>query len=119
MSRTDEWPLVSVIIPCRTTGAELDQCLDALERVDYPHVEILVITDEPTGDVRDSVRYLASGPVGPADKRDQGAGASNGEILAFIDDDAYPDRMWPETGRGSLCEPAGDRRWRPGRNTRR
>ena len=94
MSRTDEWPLVSVIIPCRTTGAELDQCLDALERVDYPHVEILVITDEPTGDVRDSVRYLASGPVGPADKRDQGAGASNGEILGFIDDDAYPDRMW-------------------------
>jgi GT2 family glycosyltransferase len=40
------------------------------------------------------VRFLSSGPVGPADKRDQGGRESNGEILAFIDDDAYPDRRW-------------------------
>lgn len=94
MSKSDDLPLVSVIIPCRTTGAELERCLDALEGVDYPNHEVLVITDEPSDDARASVRYLSSGPVGPADKRDQGARESNGEVLAFIDDDAYPDQSW-------------------------
>ncbi|MCY3800392.1 MAG: glycosyltransferase [Chloroflexi bacterium] len=94
MRTAEALPLVSVIIPCRTTSPELDQCLDALKRLDYPNFEVLVITDEPIDDWRDSVRYLASGAVGPADKRDQGARESRGTILAFIDDDAYPDSQW-------------------------
>ncbi len=94
LTKSEASPLVSVIIPCRTTGPELEECLDALECVDYPNYEVLVITDEPACNVRDSVQYLSSGPVGPADKRDQGGRESNGEIFAFIDDDAYPDRMW-------------------------
>ena len=72
----------------------MDQCLDALLRLDYPDFEVLVITDEPASEARDPVRYLASGAVGPADKRDQGARESKGTILAFIDDDAYPDGQW-------------------------
>ena len=94
MIKSESSPRISVIIPCRTTGAELNQCLDALERVDYPNYEVLVVTDAPAVDVRESVRYMSSGPVGPADKRDQGVRESNGEILAFIDDDAYPDTQW-------------------------
>ncbi len=94
MTTAESLPLVSVIVPCRTTSPELSQCLDALERVDYPNFEVLVITDEPAAERRDSVRYLSSGPVGPADKRDQGASESNGLIIAFIDDDAYPDKRW-------------------------
>ena len=87
-------PAVSVIIPCRTMNADLNQCLDALKSLDYPKYEVLVITDYPAQDVRESVSFLDSGPVGPADKRDQGVRESTGDILAFIDDDAYPDKMW-------------------------
>jgi GT2 family glycosyltransferase len=40
------------------------------------------------------VRVLPTGPVKPSDKRNIGVNAAKGEIVAFIDGDAYPDRDW-------------------------
>jgi GT2 family glycosyltransferase len=40
------------------------------------------------------VRVLPTGPVKPSDKRNIGVNAAKGEVVAFIDGDAYPQRDW-------------------------
>lgn len=37
---------------------------------------------------------IPTGAVGPAGKRDIGAQAARGDLLAFLDDDAYPSKHW-------------------------
>ena len=37
---------------------------------------------------------IPTGKVRPAEKRDRGVRESNGEIVAIIDDDAYPESDW-------------------------
>ena len=40
------------------------------------------------------VKIIPTGPLKPADKRDIGLKHARGEIVAFIDDDAYPAKDW-------------------------
>ncbi len=42
----------------------------------------------------DIVKIIPTGKINPAAKRDIGAEAARGEILAFLDDDAYPSNNW-------------------------
>ena len=86
-------PKVSVIIPLKADNAYIRETLDHLRRVDYPDFEVLVLPDEPV-DWGDGVRVVPTGPVGPAAKRDLALDHATGDILAFLDDDAYPTRDW-------------------------
>jgi glycosyltransferase involved in cell wall biosynthesis len=96
VSRTDApaTPHVSVVIPLRTEGPLLRECLAHLARQTYRNFDIYVVPDAPLtlGDAR--VRIIPSGSVLPNRKRQIAAEASTSEILAFIDDDAYPDPNW-------------------------
>ena len=87
-------PLVSVIVPCKAPGAVLTECLQAISNLTYPNVEAIVLPDDPVPDGLPGAVVIPTGPVGPANKRDRGADAARGEILAFIDDDAYPRADW-------------------------
>ncbi len=40
------------------------------------------------------MKIIPTGPLNPARKRDMALEYAEGEILAFLDDDAYPDRNW-------------------------
>jgi cellulose synthase/poly-beta-1,6-N-acetylglucosamine synthase-like glycosyltransferase len=101
-------PLVSVIVPAKSLNDYIAEALPHLWALNYPRVEVLLVLDQqpppdqveslpqpPTeaGDGK-SLSVLASGEVGPAQKRDLGAASCRGEILAFMDDDAYPARDW-------------------------
>lgn len=77
-------PLVSIVIACPKGSWMLDECLKAIEKQTYRNFEVIVLPDEVTGKVR------------PAEKRNIGIAKSKGEIVAFIDDDAYPDEHWLE-----------------------
>ena len=93
-------PLVSVVIACPGPSAMLGECLQALSRQTYREFEVLVLPDEAfdhgAAKLGDAVTVIPTGKVRPAEKRNTGIAAAKGSIVAFIDDDAYPDQHWLE-----------------------
>ncbi|URA09695.1 glycosyltransferase [Thermospira aquatica] len=90
-------PLVSVIIPLKAFNSYIREAISYYEKLDYPSFEIILLPDSEESEVLSeklSLRVVPSGPVGPAEKRDMGAKLAKGTILAFTDDDAYPDPLW-------------------------
>ncbi|MCE5248633.1 glycosyltransferase [bacterium] len=87
-------PKVSIIVAVGVPGDYLIECVEHCLQLDYPDFEIIVLPDEPWIPPNQSVRVIPTGKVRPAEKRDRGAEESTGEIIAIIDDDAYPERDW-------------------------
>lgn len=87
--------LVSIIIPFREMNEFVKENVRACLGSSYDNFEILLIPDSRLGMEKiKNCRMMESGVVGPAVKRDLGAKAARGEILAFIDDDVYPTNYW-------------------------
>jgi cellulose synthase/poly-beta-1,6-N-acetylglucosamine synthase-like glycosyltransferase len=88
-------PKVSIIIPVKRINDYIHESMDYILNLDYPSFEILIFSDE-----KDKVhtwpktKIIASGKVGPAEKRDLALKYASGKILAFLDDDAYPEPDW-------------------------
>ncbi len=97
-------PLVSVVIACPNGSWMLDECLAALERQTYRNFEVIVLPDAgergteiyQLSTINYQLSTIPTGKVRPAEKRNIGIKAAKGEIVAFIDDDAYPDSRWLE-----------------------
>lgn len=108
-------PLVSVVIACPGGSWMLDECLSALEIQTYRNFEVIVLPDEKgngeleTGNGENksfALTFLPTGKVRPAEKRNIGIAAAKGDIVAFIDDDAYPDARWLENAVKYFSEPS-------------
>ena len=93
------WPRISVVVcsfnGCRTIG----ETLTALGKLDYPDYEIIVVDDgshDKTSMVanRSQVRLYRTDNNGLSAARNLGLHEATGEIVAYIDDDAYPDPHW-------------------------
>jgi len=104
-------PLFSIIIPFKAPGPYLVESLPHLLGLIEQDFEVILLPDAPmdvaayTDDPR--VRAVATGPVSPAVKRDQGALQALGAYLAFIDDDAYPDPAWLTVARVAFEDDPG------------
>jgi cellulose synthase/poly-beta-1,6-N-acetylglucosamine synthase-like glycosyltransferase len=86
----------SIIIAVKEWQRNLEECVNkclALEADDY---EIIVLPDQGMGLPLKAapLRVIPTGAVSPALKRDIALKAARGDILAFIDDDAYPRADW-------------------------
>ena len=93
------WPRVSVVV-CSYNGARtINDCLEGLARLDYPNYEVIVV-DDGSRDATATIarqydcRLIRTPNRGLAHARNAGLGAATGEIVAYIDDDAYPDPHW-------------------------
>jgi len=86
---------VSIIIPVIAINDYVRESVPKMLELDWPDFEILIFPDQP--DTKHSwpkTTIIASGKVGPAEKRDLALKYASGEILAFLDDDAYPESDW-------------------------
>jgi glycosyltransferase involved in cell wall biosynthesis len=98
-----DYPLVSVILPCRNEEKYIGKCLDSLLVQDYPNYEIIVINDsssDKTGDIiksysliHDKIIYVDAQPkpegwTGKNWACYQGYLQANGDLFLFTDADS-------------------------------
>ena len=90
---------VSIIIAVKTWQKNLEECVNKCLELDYQDFEIIILPDEPLNQPfipksSTSIKVIPTGAISPADKRDIALKYAKGEILGFIDDDAYPRKDW-------------------------
>ncbi len=94
-----EWPRVSVVVCAYNAGSTMRECLEALTRVDYPNFEAIVVNDgstDATGSIAADfpVKLISTENRGLSNARNTGLDAATGEIVAYLDSDAFPDPQW-------------------------
>jgi cellulose synthase/poly-beta-1,6-N-acetylglucosamine synthase-like glycosyltransferase len=97
---------VSIIIAVKEWQDYLKQCIERCLQLDYQDFEIIILPDHE-GDVPGGipVKVIPTGPLTPAKKRDIAMSHACGEILAFIDDDAYPRKDWLKNAMQNFADP--------------
>ncbi|MBI5148127.1 glycosyltransferase [Candidatus Pacearchaeota archaeon] len=93
-SKKNKEPFISIIIPCREIDKYTEECIKYCQKLDYKNFEIIVLTDSKTKLKGKKVKIIATGKVKPAIKRNIGMKVASGEIYAFIDSDAFPEKNW-------------------------
>ena len=99
-TRKKPWPLVSIVVCCYNAEPTLDECLQSLKELDYPAYEIIVVDDgskDRTHEIAgkfSNVRRIQVPNGGLSRARNLGIEAARGEVVAFIDSDAYADPDW-------------------------
>lgn len=93
-------PKVSIIIPCQRITDYTRECVEHCHSLNYPDFEILVLPDLAPKTNLLGATIIFTNNIGPAEKRDIGAEHATGELLAFIDDDTYPEKNWLQNAVG-------------------
>ena len=93
------WPRVTVVVCSYNGAATIRETLEGLMRLDYPDYEVVVVDDGSTDGTAAiaaeyAVRLIRTENRGLSAARNTGLAAATGEIVAYIDDDAYPDPHW-------------------------
>ncbi|HEX5419142.1 MAG TPA: glycosyltransferase [Gammaproteobacteria bacterium] len=94
-----EWPKVSVVVCSYNGSRTIRDTLAGLEALDYPSYEVIVVDDGSTDATAQiaaeyDVTLISTPNRGLAEARNTGWKRASGEIIAYIDDDAYPDVHW-------------------------
>ncbi|HYT82491.1 MAG TPA: glycosyltransferase [Gemmatimonadales bacterium] len=93
------WPRISVVVCTYNGSRTIRECLEGLARLAYRDYEVIVVDDGST-DATAAIaqeyacRLIRTENRGLANARNTGLKAATGEIVAYIDDDAYPDPHW-------------------------
>ena len=94
------WPPISVVICSYNGSRTIRQSLAALRKVIYPQFEVIVVDDgsrDGTAEIvreYDNVRLIRQANAGLSAARNTGWQNAQGEIVAYLDDDASPDPHW-------------------------
>jgi O-antigen biosynthesis protein len=94
-----DWPMFSVVV-CSFNGSRtIGECLEAISNLRYPAFEVIVVDDGSEDETaaiaaQHAVRLIRTPNRGLSHARNVGWQAAKGEIVAYIDDDAYPDPDW-------------------------
>lgn len=88
---------ISVIIVSRHRPDWLERCLRAVGQLDYPCFETLVVACPAGAKIArsfESLRVIDLDVANISTARNVGVNAAQGEVVAFIDDDAVPEPTW-------------------------
>jgi GT2 family glycosyltransferase len=97
--RNGAWPRISVVVCSYNGSRTIGECLTALKRLNYPNFEVIVVddgsTDRTAAMVEESaLRVITTEHRGLSHARNVGWREATGEIVAYVDDDAYPHTYW-------------------------
>lgn len=95
-------PLITVAVCTRNRTEDLVVCLESLIKLDYPAIDLLVIDNAPSNDRSKklvqtkfpNVRYVLEPRPGLDWARNRAIIESQGEIIAYTDDDVVVDPHW-------------------------
>jgi GT2 family glycosyltransferase len=95
----DDAPRISVVCCSYNGEPTIRDTLEGLARLDYPDYEVIVVDDGSTDATAAIARSYGAKVVstpnqGLSAARNVGLEAASGEIVAYIDDDAYPEPDW-------------------------
>jgi O-antigen biosynthesis protein len=96
-----DWPRISVVVCAYNSARTLDECLRHTGGLEYPGLEIIVVDDGSTDETAEiamrysKVRLLQISHSGLATARNEGFQAAKGDLVAYLDADAYPTPEWP------------------------
>jgi glycosyltransferase involved in cell wall biosynthesis len=92
-------PVIDISVIVAVGRTDLKRCLDSLlsQTLSADQYEIILVTNAPLNtEATDNLVNLAVSEDNPALKRNAGARAARGALLAFIDDDAWAREDWLE-----------------------
>lgn len=88
-------PFVSIITPMRGIDKDAEKCISECRKLDYPNFEIIIAPDtRQKSQIAKGIVQVPMQTRKPSAKRNAAAKAARGEILAFVDADAYPVKGW-------------------------
>jgi glycosyltransferase involved in cell wall biosynthesis len=100
---------VSIIIPLKTPDENIERCLRACLDQDHENAEIILLPDADSEGLDpfravSNIRIIPTGSVNPSVKRNLGAAEASGDVLAFLDDDAFPNEYWISSAVKHFCD---------------
>jgi glycosyltransferase involved in cell wall biosynthesis len=114
----DRPPYATVVVCTRNRSARLVEACESMLAMDYPadRWHLLVVDNRSTDDTPEVARRLAEAhpgrvrlieepEIGLSAARNAGIRAAEGEVIAFIDDDAFPVPGWLATVAEALTRP--------------
>jgi glycosyltransferase involved in cell wall biosynthesis len=92
-------PFISVVVCSYNGSATISDTLEGLLKLDYPAYEVIVVNDGSKDGLAEivkayPVKLITTPNFGLSSARNTGMNHAKGEIVAYIDDDAYPDPHW-------------------------
>ncbi len=90
---------VSIIIPVKEINDYIRESLPYIDALDYDKskIEVIVLPDNDEKIEEKfsfDLKIVPTTHIYPGEKRDRGINLSKGEIVAFIDDDVFPESQW-------------------------
>ncbi len=86
----------SFVIPVKEINEYIRESVPIISEIKRDDFEILIYPDKSNQEEWPKARQIATGPGGPAMKRNMAIRDAQGEILVFLDDDAFPQNNFLE-----------------------
>lgn len=100
-----DWPSMTVVVCAYNAAATVEECLTHTRALDYPQLEVLLVDDGSTDDTADIAERVCAGDLrmrviraahqGLSGARNTGWQEASGDLIVYLDSDAYPTPEWP------------------------